>query len=149
MFDVTDFMRCNSFPLEVSTTIEKETKKRISVDIRRCARKLDAKKEKKLAAHHAVDLLRHLLEVVEAHAGGQRRQEGVADLLRNGVQDLLRVVALRLRRLRNLQTNACASEDSERTSTQIRNPLQIGRSYTLIISIGTPPTRRGAHSRPG
>merc|ERR1719352_1979729 len=51
---------------------------------------------------HAVDLLRHLLEVVEAHAGGQRRQEGVADLLRNGVQDLLRVVALRLRRLRNL-----------------------------------------------
>ena len=53
--------------------------------------------------HHAVDLLRHLLEVVEAHAGGQRRQEGVADLLRNGVQDLLRVVALRLRRLRNLQ----------------------------------------------
>ena len=61
------------------------------------------KKGKKRAAHHAVDLLRHLLEVVEAHAGGQRRQEGVADLLRNGVQDLLRVVALRLRRLRNLQ----------------------------------------------
>ena len=28
MFDVTDFMRCNSFPLEVSTTIEKENLRR-------------------------------------------------------------------------------------------------------------------------
>merc|ERR1719387_1861311 len=51
---------------------------------------------------HAVDLLRHLLEVVEADARGQRRQTRVAGLLRNGIQDLLRTVALRLGRLRNL-----------------------------------------------
>ena len=61
-----------------------------------------AKKEKKLAAHHAVDLLRDLLEAVEADARGQRRQTRVPGLLRDRVQDLLRVVALRLGRLRNL-----------------------------------------------
>merc|ERR1719487_400474 len=78
---------------------------------------------------HAVDLLRDLLEVVETDARGQRRQTRVPGLLRNRVQDLLRVVALRLGRLRNLDevegaresvVGVVGAQDRERLAHRLR-----------------------------